>query len=451
MSPLVLLPEALVAVAGAGLWLVRRRLPAGRLRWLAMGVTLVAFALELWRGAAVGTLFGGGWAQDRFALFAKAALLFATFVLVLAEERWPRRRPLPLTFAVCLGGMIAASATTLLGLWLGLALALAAGMAAAALAAPEAGSRLWPLALAAGGLVTVGFGLTWALTRTFTVGGLQALAPTQVSAPMAILVLVGLAGIAATVVLGPFGALAADGSLEGAAEGTGGLLMGATTVAGVQYVAWLWPAAGSWGLWMAVLASFAMLAGPLRALATPEPRSAAAWLVVGQLGWVAAALAINDRAGQAAALFGLGGLLLAACAAPALTRLERERLRGLAGGQPARAVGLGMVLLSLAGLPPLAGFYGQFMVAGALIHGNLIWALTAGLLGWLVAIAAVVRMLRPVFLEAPEESPRRSRRRWIEQWSVEPLLMGGLVLAYGLFAYPIQVLAAQAAAALRLP
>jgi NADH-quinone oxidoreductase subunit N len=451
MSLLVLVPEAVVAVGGAGLWLAGRHLAAGRLRWAAMGVALVAFALELWLGSAVGTLFGGGWAQDRFALFAKAALLFATFVLVLAEERWARRAPLPLAFAVCLGGMIAASATTLLGLWLGLAVALSAGVAAAVLAAPEAGSRLWPLGLSAGGLVTVGFGLTWALTRTFTAAGLQALAPAQVSAPAAIVVLVGLAGIATAITLGPLGAVAVDGSLEGAAGGTGGLLMGAAVVVGIQYVAWLWPAAGSWSLWMAVLASFALLAGPLRALATPTPRSAAAWLVVGQLGWVAAALAVNDRAGQAAALFGLGGLLLAACAVPALTRLERERLRGLAASQPALGVGLGLVLLSLAGLPPLAGFYGQFMVAGALVHGSLIWALTAGLLGWLVAVAAVVRLLRPVFLEAPEDVPRRSRRRWSEQWSMEPLLVGGLVLAYGLFAYPIQVLAAQAAAALRLP
>ncbi|MFI5168490.1 MAG: hypothetical protein ACHQQS_17940, partial [Thermoanaerobaculales bacterium] len=92
MRDAVLIPDALV-VAGAVLVLIagrfswfsgasRRRLPA-----LAAGVAMVAFALELWVGATLSTYFGGALIQDRFALFAKAAVLLAA-ALAIATADW---------------------------------------------------------------------------------------------------------------------------------------------------------------------------------------------------------------------------------------------------------------------------------------------------------------------------------------------------------------------------
>jgi len=82
---LVLVPEALVVAAAVVL------LVASRFSWISPGarrampaavalVTLVALGIELWAGATLATYFGGGLVQDRFALFAKAAVLLAATV-----------------------------------------------------------------------------------------------------------------------------------------------------------------------------------------------------------------------------------------------------------------------------------------------------------------------------------------------------------------------------------
>src|SRR5205814_8361915 len=121
-----------------------RVVPSRHWTWLQLGAlvaAVAALALELWLGAAVGTLFAGGWQQDRFALFVKAALLLGLVVLIAGGlEAGVQRaaaaseaRPLdalPLAFAVAFGGMVAASATSLVALWAGLELAALAAVAA---------------------------------------------------------------------------------------------------------------------------------------------------------------------------------------------------------------------------------------------------------------------------------------------------------------------------------
>ena len=85
-----LLPEAIVVGAAIALVLAGRLPGLGELRWrpwAALVVAIGALAAELWLGATIGTLFGGGWEQDRFSLFAKAALLLG-LVTLLASADW---------------------------------------------------------------------------------------------------------------------------------------------------------------------------------------------------------------------------------------------------------------------------------------------------------------------------------------------------------------------------
>ncbi|HYW27768.1 MAG TPA: hypothetical protein VE953_26590, partial [Terriglobales bacterium] len=84
----MLAPEAVVVASAVALLLGARLLPRRRWLWLRIGAlaaAVVALGLELWLGAAVGTLFNGGWQQDRFSLFAKGALLLGLIVLVAAD------------------------------------------------------------------------------------------------------------------------------------------------------------------------------------------------------------------------------------------------------------------------------------------------------------------------------------------------------------------------------
>ncbi|PZR90410.1 MAG: hypothetical protein DLM67_17695 [Candidatus Nephthysia bennettiae] len=460
MRTIALLPELLVG-GGALALVIAGRLRSLPTRWLAAGALLLAvaaLALELWLGAQIGTLFSGGWQQDRFSLFAKAALLVALAGLLATSDWSAETLPdvLPFAFLAVFGGMVVASATSLPGLWAGLELAALSGVAAGGLASRETGLRLLTVSALAGGLITVGFGFLYAVTGASTLSGLrQTLVNEPVTLALALIALLPLTGVVIRLGLSPFQPAAAGGVVLGAmgAAVLTGLTAGAAALALVKLLAAMYGANPAWGLWLAALASFAMVLGGLRALGVASPRPLVAWLVVQQVGWLAGGLATHDQRGTAAALFLLVPLLLGATAGPLLAGGPDgplSRITGLGRREPARAMGLALVLLSLAGVPPLAGFFGEFTVAVELVRSGLVWVLACGLLGSLLCTAAVVRSLRLLYLElTPEESRGTVSRRNVS-WKAGPFVPAVLVLAYGLLANPIHSLAVQGAAALGL-
>jgi NADH-quinone oxidoreductase subunit N len=467
MRTTALVPEAVVLGAALALLVAGRVVPRRHWTWLqlaALVAAVAALALELWLGNAVGSLFNGGWQQDRFALFVKAALLLGLIVLIAGGLEAGARRgaggpldALPLAFAVAFGGMVAASATSLVALWAGLELAALAAVVAAGLTARETGVRLLVVSAVAGALVAVGFAVLYAMAGSASLAVLRtALKPSAINLPLAFAVLLTLTGIVVRLGLAPFQWLTVEGGLAVAPVGAGtlsGLLVGVAAVVAARLLGGLDAVNVAWAPWLSVLAAFAMVVGGLRAATAASPRAMAAWLVVTQVGWMAAGLAQHDRRGSAAALLVLGALLLAAAAAPAVAVGEEgeQPLAGLRGTEPLRALALAVLLLSLAGAPPLAGFVGDFAVAAELIRSNSAWILAAGLLGSLLALFGVVRVIRVMYLGSGPDTARGARPVSRPIWSPAPLAPTLLVLLYSVLANPISGLAAQGAAALRLP
>ncbi len=172
MRDFVLLPEALVVVGAVSVML------AGRFGWLPRGwrsflpqamsfLVLVALVVELWTGAALTSFFGGAVVQDRFALFAKAAVLLTTAV-VLAATDWSAEDSLHLGLAMpmlaAFAVMVAASSANLLALWAGLELAAACGVVIVSLRRPDLGLRLLLAGGVASALILVGLAFLYATT-----------------------------------------------------------------------------------------------------------------------------------------------------------------------------------------------------------------------------------------------------------------------------------------------
>jgi NADH-quinone oxidoreductase subunit N len=128
-------------------------------------------------------------------------------------------------------------------------------------------------------------------------------------------------------------------------------------------------------------------------------------------------------------------------------------IHGLGVLRPARAAGLALATLSLAGAPPLAGFFGEFAVAAGLAQSGHFELLALGLLGWVLGLVAAVGTLRVLYIQSPLEDSRRGTM-------ILPVLTrlstaGAVALcvviaAYGVFANPIMGLADQGAEALGL-
>lgn len=460
MNPvLALAPEALVLLAGAGLlaggglrprW--RRRLP-----WAAAAALLIALGLELWLGALVGPLLGQGFKQDRFALFAKAAVLLALLLLLAAGE-WEPELGLTgpaLGMFAGFGAMVVASATDLVGLWAGLELASLSAVAAVSLSQRDQGLRLLLASGAAGALVALGFAFLYGVTGASTLSGIGAVLGTEPAGlPLAIAVLLVLVGLSARGLLAPFH-LSGLGIAAGASPLSAGLLSGIGAGTAVLVAFKILPAlsgvAAGWSPYLSYVAALAIVGGGLAALAAGRPRELVAWLGVAQLGWVAAALATDLRLGVAAGLFLLGAYITASAAAPALLGVagESPTLTGLSGlgvRQPWRAAGLTLALLSLAGVPPLAGFFGEFAVAAQLARGGYFWLLTLGVLGAALAVAGAVRALRFLYLvPAPDEARRLPSAPVSLAGSAAA---GAAFILYDVLANPISGLALEGAKAL---
>ena len=76
-------------------------------------------------------------------------------------------------------------------------------------------------------------------------------------------------------------------------------------------------------------------------------------------------------------------------------------LAGLGARKPWMAVVLTILFFSLAGIPPLAGFFGKFYVFKAAIDAHLIWLALVGALATVVGAGYYLRIVKIVWFDAP--------------------------------------------------
>ena len=470
MTSWVFVPEAVVVltalvllIAGRiGGWGVRlrRHLPAG-----VAAVLLIALAVELWAGAHLGNYLGGALVQDRFALFAKVTALVAAATVIAAAD-WSAEESLSIGLAMPLlaafGVMVAASAGDFVALWAGLELAAAAGVVMVSLRRPDVGLRLLLTGGVASVLLLVGFAFIYATAGTADLAVVrQVMQFTAPTLPLAIPVALLFGGLAARVGLAPFHVAGLPAGIGASPVGMGlvlGLVATAGITAAIKVAGALSPLPAVFGSYLTVLAAVAMLVGGAGALAVRSPRARLAYLAAGQVGWLAAGMVTHYRVGLAASLFLLGAFAVAASCGPVLlggAEGGEVSLAGLGTLRPARAAGIALVFLSLAGAPPLAGFFGEFAVAAALGQSGHFGLLVIGLIGSVMSLAAVLGTLRVVYLQSPLEEGRRgggtaAASPW-SRFSIAGAVAICVVIAgYGAFASPILGLANQGAEALGL-
>jgi NADH-quinone oxidoreductase subunit N len=462
-----LVPEALVA-AFAVLLLIAGRFglvpqPARRhLPVATAALVLVALVIELWAGATLGTYFGGGLIQDRFALFAKAAVLLAT-TIAFAVVDWAAEDSLSIGLAMpllaALGVMVAASAGDLVGLWAGLELAATAGVVLVALRRPDLGLRLLLTGGVASGLLLTGLAFVYAFAGTIELAAMRhVLFGGNATLALAIPVFLLLTGLAIRASVAPFHLAGIPATLGASPLGAGlvlGLVAAASATVAIKLLAALTPVPDAYSSYLQVIAAVAMVGGGAAALAVRAPRTRIAYLAVGQIGWVAAGLVTHYRAGIAGSLFLLGAFTLAATCGPAVMgRAEGGAMSwaGMGVLRPGRAAGVALAVLSLAGAPPLAGFFGEFAVAAALAQSGHFALLGLGMVGSVLSLAAAAATLRLIYVHSPLEEARRGAALPVltRLSSAGAVALCVVIALYGVLSSPILGLADQGAEALGL-
>jgi len=160
---------------------------------------------------------------------------------------------------------------------------------------------------------------------------------------------------------------------------------------------------------LAGLAAIVMTAGTLLAITQSSLRRMLVYTTIGQAGFALAAFTDLKRLGLTALLVFMVAVALttigAFAAVIAYTRSVHSDaihdLAGMSAPTPVLALALALALLSIAGVPPLAGFLGKLLILQATLDGGYAWLAVVGLVNIVIATLGYARIVRIVFIDPP--------------------------------------------------
>ncbi len=330
-------------------------------------------------------------------------------------------------FAVA-GMMVMASANHLLTLYLGLELmslclyAMIACYRDDKLAA-EAAMKYFILGALASSMLLYGMSLLYGLTASLELSvigaALGALAPDHAAVALAVVFIV----VALAFKLGavPFHMWVPD-VYHGAPTSTTAFLGAAPKIAAFALIMRLLVGGlddlfAMWQQMLLILALLSVTVGNLIAIAQSNLKRMLAYSTISHMGFFLFGIASGSAHGYSAALFyvliyslmslGAFGVILAlARAGHESDRLDD--LKGLSARSPWMAFLLLILMLSMAGIPPTAGFFAKLSVIQALIRAELVWVAVAAVLLAVIGAFYYLRVIKLVYFDAPVDAPAAS-------------------------------------------
>ena len=380
----------------------------------------------------LGTLvFGGLMTIDSFALFAKAMIyLSAIACLVIAPaffagpaaglERGMRAEyPVLILFAV-LGMSIMVSASDLITLYLGLELnSLAAYVLASILRqdtrSAEAGLKYFVLGALASGILLYGMSLLYGFTGTTDFAALRLVLTGELSTGQLFGLIFVLAGLAFKISAVPFHMWTPD-VYEGAPMPVTTFFATAPKVAALALTARVVfeVFGGQVAAWQQIVMFTALASivfGALGAIGQDNLKRLLAYSSINNVGFILLGLAVANAAGAAAMLvylFIYVAMSLGSFVALLMLRGEDGRLyetfgdiSGLAVTRPAIAWSLLLLMFSLAGIPPLLGFYSKFVVFQATVEAGLVAFAAIAIAASVIGAFYYIKFVKVMFFDEP--------------------------------------------------
>lgn len=398
-----------VAVLAACAFLVAPSLCAG-----AMGPDTVAF--------------GGQFRADAFAAFAKMLIyLAAGAALLVAPEFFERHGamraeyPVLVLFAV-LGMGLMVSAGDLLTLYIGLELnSLAAYVLAAFLRtderSAEAGLKYFVLGALASGILLFGMSLIYGFTGTTSFDGIRAALAGGLSHGALFGVIFMLAGLAFKIAAVPFHMWTPD-VYEGAPTPVTTFFATAPKVAAVALTmrVTLDAFAAQVSAWQQIIifaALASIIVGALGAIGQANIKRLLAYSSINNVGFILIGLAAATPAGASAMLVYLAIYVVMSVAGFVAVLMLKDAegeqveaiadISGLSRTRPALALCLAAVMFSLAGIPPLFGFWGKFVVFQAAVQADMIALAAVGIAASVIGAFYYLKVVKIMYFDEPAD------------------------------------------------
>jgi NADH-quinone oxidoreductase subunit N len=393
---------------------------------LALCAFMVAPALYTSASGAEASAFGGLFAADAFSAFTKLLIYAAAIAALLVAppffERFRAMKaeyPILILFAAIGMGMMV-SATNLITLYIGLELnSLSAYVLAAFLRtddrSAEAGLKYFVLGALASGIMLFGMSLTYGFTGTTSFEGIAAATDGKLATGALFGITFVLAGLAFKISAVPFHMWTPD-VYEGAPTPVTTFFATAPKVAALALT--MRVALDAFGhqamVWRQIVIVTALLSivvGALGAIGQQNIKRLLAYSSINNVGFILIGLAAATQQGASAMLVYLAiyvAMTVGGFVAVLMLKDENgnqvEAIADLAGISRHRKVlslCLAMVMFSLAGIPPLFGFWGKFVVFQAAVNAGLVTLAALGIAASVIGAFYYIKIVKVMYFDEP--------------------------------------------------
>ena len=458
-SLLLTLPEVILSV-GALLLLMIAAFAGDRATQLisALAVLLLAAAgVSLFGPAGSGgSAFGGLYVADSFAAFAKLLIYGAAIVsIILAHGYFERagalRAEYPILLLLSSVGMgMMVSATDLLTLYVGLELQSLSAYVLASfmrrdLRSAEAGLKYFVLGALASGILLYGISLLYGFTGTTLFSGVASAASDGLSTGELFGVVFVLAGLAFKISAVPFHMWTPD-VYEGAPTPVTAFFASAPKVAAMGLLVRvaidaMGPAGTSWQQIVIFSALASTILGGVAAIGQSNMKRLLAYSSINNVGFALFGLAAGSADGVAATMTYMAVYIVMTLGSFLCVLQMRDAagnqvetiasLSGLSRTRPGLAAAFAIFMFSLAGIPPLFGFWPKFLVFDALVAVGL-WPLAMiGIATSVIGAYYYLKIVKTMYFDEPEAASA----------PMESKVEGGLIALSALAVSPLGYLA----------
>ena len=469
----IILPELVLAIFAMAALMFGVYTTKDKVAGLILQVTAGLFvAMAIWiglNGQGNNAAFGGMFIDDAFSRFAKITILLSAASVLLVGQDYMQRRDLlrfeyPILVALSvLGMMMMVSAGDLMSLYMGLelqslALYVVASLRRDSAKSSEAGLKYFVLGALSSGLLLYGASLVYGYAGTTLFSGILSTLGEEIPLGLLLGLVFMLAGLAFKVSAAPFHMWTPD-VYEGSPTPITMFFATAPKVAAMALIARLtWDAFGAipgdWGQVLAALAVASMFLGAVAAIGQKDLKRLMAYSSIAHMGYALIGLAAGTAGGVQAMLVYMAIYVTMNVGTFAfILSMERDgrpvtdiaSLNMFSKTEPMKALALLVLLFSLAGVPPMVGFFGKFYVLQAAVDANMTWLAIAGAIASVIGAFYYLRIVYLMYFGAEGEGvdSRMAPVQWVAMVVCAVIMLAGIVNLFG-----IEALAATAAEAL---
>ena len=377
------------------------------------------------------TTLSGSFIQDGFSKVMKALVLLGSAATILLSRDYFQRERIdrfefPILIVLCtIGMLVMVSANDLIALYLGLELQSLAAYVIAAfhrddLKSTEAGLKYFVLGALSSGMLLYGASLVYGFTGTVSFPGIVSALHEDAGFGIVLGIVFVAAGVSFKLAAVPFHMWTPD-VYEGSPTPVTAFFASAPKMAAMAMTVRVFIGAfpdvtAIWQQIIVFIAIASMTLGSFAAIGQRSIKRLMAYSSIGNVGYALIGLAAGTEEGiRGVVIYMIIYLAMTLGAFAIILSLRRrnemfetiEDLSGLSRTHPVLAFCLAMMMFSLAGIPPLAGFFGKFYVFAAAIQANLVALAVIGVVTSVVGAYYYIRVVKIMYFDeakAPYEA-----------------------------------------------